>query len=198
MSLKKPDHSEPCEQAEVVYNKPLSGEFEEVLFGSDHGNTLWIRFSDKDGISEWIGKFGCGSSSAAHVMKAIAPDKFLVSAGGFAYLIDATARKLLSEHCEPFVQDAAYDSQKNLLIVAQNYHLRFLESGKEIWVSERIGVDGIRDLSVEGRVLSGLAATDYDGVEKRFRFDLDTRKILGWEKLPSNNPFKKKPWWKFW
>lgn len=30
--------------AEVIFEKPLSGEFEEVLFGSASGNTLWVRF----------------------------------------------------------------------------------------------------------------------------------------------------------
>jgi hypothetical protein len=189
-------HPEPFELPEIVYEKPLSGEFEEVLFGSDHGNTLWVRFSDKYEISEWIGKFGCGGSTASCVTRAIVPDKFFISAGGFAYLIDAMTRKLINQYCEHDIQDAAYDGEKNLLIVADWTHLRWIQVGKEIF-KKRIAADGIRDLRKEGRVLSGLGVVGYGGEEQRFKFDLDEHKILSWEKLPKT-PIKTKHWWKFW
>ena len=187
------NHPEPFELAEIVYEKPLSGEFEEILFGSDRENTLWVRFSDKHGISEWIGKFGCGSSTASRVTKAIPPDKFFVSAGGFAYLIDATTRKLVNQYCEQNIRDAAYDGEKNLLIVADWTYLRWIQAGKEIF-EKRIAVDGIRDLKIEERILSGLAVINYGGEEQRFKFDLDKLKILSWEKLPKNS-LKAKSWW---
>jgi hypothetical protein len=75
-------NQEPCELAEVIYEKPLSGAFEEVLFGSDRGNTLWVKFSDKNGINEWIGKFGVGGWGAGRIIKVTEPDRFLISAGG--------------------------------------------------------------------------------------------------------------------
>lgn len=191
-------YSEPLEAAEIVYEKPLSGEFDEVLFGSDSGNTLWVRFSDKHGIIEWIGKFGCGCYSAASVTKAIVPDKFLVCAGGFAYLVNATTRELVSRYCEPSVQDAVYDSQRNVLVVANYNQLQLIEAGKKAWASERIGVDVMRSLKIEGRILSGLAVVNYEDEESIFKFDLDELKILSWEKPLLKNSSKKKSWWKFW
>src|SRR6516164_2939813 len=117
---------DPCELAEIVHEKPLAGLYEEQLFGSDSGNTLWVKFSDKDGAGEWIGKFGTGGSASARVEKVLEPDKFLVSAGGFGYLVDATNRIILNHHFEPFTTDIAYDSQTNRFIIADYVRLRLV------------------------------------------------------------------------
>src|SRR5690242_8551790 len=132
------DSQTPCELASIIHEKPLSGVYEEKLFGSDSGNTLWVKFSDRDEIVEWIGKFGTGGSASARVDKAIEPDKFLVSAGGFGYLVDATRRELLNHHFEPFTQDIAYDAKTNRFIIADYVRLRLIESGKVVFSSKRI------------------------------------------------------------
>jgi hypothetical protein len=168
---------EPCELAEIVYQKPLAGLYEEKLFGSDSGNTLWVKFSDKDGAGEWIGKFGTGGSASARVEKAIDPDKFLISAGGFGYLLDATNRELVNHHFEPHMQDVAYDSKTNRFIVADYVRLRVIESGKIVRSSKRIALDGIRDLKLEGRLIRGHAVTGFEGEESEFTFDLDTFQV---------------------
>jgi hypothetical protein len=191
------ENEEVCELAEQVFEKPLSGAFEEILFGSDAGNTLWVKFSDKNGINEWIGKFGVGGSGAGRVIKVAEPDRFLVSAGGFAYLVDATNRKLVNQYCDHNTRDIIYDHKRKLLIVADYTELHWIEFENKILFSRKIAVDGIRDLKIEGNVLTGLAILDYGGKEKRFRFDLDTLKILGWEKVSSKTSDNKKSWWKF-
>ena len=128
------NNPEPCELAEQVFEKPLSGAFEEVLFGSDLGNTLWVKFSDKNGINEWIGKFGVGGFGPGRIIKISEPDKFLVSAGGFVYLINATKRELTSQYCDESAQDVAYDNQRKLLIVARWTQLRWVEFGGNILI----------------------------------------------------------------
>jgi len=196
----------PIDSAVIIYEKPPSGAFEEILFGSDHGNTLWVRFSDKDGIVEWIGKFGCGFSTVMRVTKAVEPDRFMVVAGGAAYLVDATRKTLLNQHCEVYVQDIAYDPIRNHL-VAGDVRLRMIENGQEIWRSKRISTDGIYDMKIEGRVLSGMAVADYEGKEEPFAFNLDSREFIygpdlsQWDvPLASQKSAqgKSKPWWKFW
>ena len=196
----------PCELASIVHAKPLSGVYGEKLFGSDAGNTLWVKFSDQDGIYEWIGKFGTGGSASARVDKAIEPDKFLISAGGFGYLVDATKRELLNHHFESFTQDVAFDAKTNRFIVADYVRLRLIENGKVMYSSKRIALDGIRSLKVEGRMVVGLATTGYEGEESGFTFDLDTFTVkcpvdfASWDNPPiqptSNR--RSKPWWKFW
>lgn len=201
MSLESKD---PCEMAEIVHEKPLDGAFEEKLFGSDRGNTLWVKFSDKYGVTEWIGKFGTGSSSSSRVDKVIEPDRFFVSAGGFGYLVDATKRDLLNYHFQEFTQDIAYDAQSSRFVVADCVRLSILDSGKVVWSSKRIALDGIRDLKVEGRVIRGLAVTGFEGEESIFTFNLDTHEVKcpvdysSWDNLLTNAK-KKEPWWqKFW
>jgi hypothetical protein len=197
------NNPEPCELAEVIHKKPLSGEYEEIIFGSDRGNTLWVLFSDKDGCGAWIGKFGTGNYTVSKVTKAFPPDKFLVSAGGFAYLIDATNRKVLNQFCEGFIHEVVYDAQENRFIITDGIRVRFIQSDKQVWASRRIALDGIRNLKIEGRILKGLAVVGFEGEEDEFTLDLDCLEIKcsvdfsSWDNLLPN-PSKKKSWWKFW
>ena len=126
----------PIDFAEIIYEKPSSGAFEEVLFGSDRGNTLWVLFSEKGGGREWIGKFGCGFTTMMRVTKVAVPDHFLVVAGGAAYLVDATERQQLNFYSEPHVQDVAYDAQ-NAHFISGDVCLWIIECGRKIWTSER-------------------------------------------------------------
>ena len=200
----------PCELAEIVYEKPLSGTYDEVPFGASAGNTLWVKFSDREGIDEWVGIFGTGTSRSARVDKAIDPDKFLISAGGFGYLVDATTRQLLNYHAEPCTRDVAYDAATNRFVIADWIRLRLIEDGKVVFSSKRIALDGIRNLRIQGRLLYGLAMTDYEGPdhhehESEFTFNLDTYEVScpvdlsSWDnpvEIPSVKPAK--PWWKIW
>lgn len=205
------DSKAPCETASIVHEKPLSGVYDEKVFGSDSGNTLWVKFSDRDKTIEWIGKFGTGGSASARVDKVVEPDKFLISAGGFGYLVDATTRQLLNHHSEPFTQDIAYDAKTNRFIIADYVRLRVIDSGKVVWSSKRIALDGIRNLKIEGRLLNGLAMTEYVGAnhvesESSFTLDLDTLEVScpvdlsSWDNLAvATKPTRiSKPWWKFW
>jgi hypothetical protein len=184
MNQKNP---EPCELAEIVYEKPLSGEFDEILFGSDRANTLWVKFSDKDGAGEWIGKFGVGGGGPGRVIKFAEPDQFIVSAGSFAYFVDATNRKLVGQYQNDAASEIIYDNERKNFIVAGLTDLQWVEPGGKLLFSRSVSVDGIWNLKIEGNILSGFAYKDYED-ERRFWFDLDKLKILRWEK----------PWWKFW
>ncbi|PTY02053.1 hypothetical protein DB347_25180 [Opitutaceae bacterium EW11] len=199
------------ERAEIVHERPPSGTCDELLFGSDRGNTLWVKFSDRHGIVEWIGKFGCGTSSAMRVTLAAPPDRFIVAAGGYAYLVDATRRILLNEFHDQFAQDVAFEPTRNAFVVADYVRIRLVEAGKVTWMSPRIALDGIRNLKVEGQTIRGLAVTGYEGEEEEFIVDLDSREVRcptdysSWDKpaeavnaTPSSRPAKAKPWWRFW
>jgi len=163
--------------AEIIYEKPYSGEFTEVPFGSDRENTLWVKFSDRDGIEEWIGKFGCGPKQVMRVIPAHPPDTFFINAGGFAYLLDATHRRLLNHYFDPFSDDIVYDPETGHFIAAAT-DIRIIENGEPIWTSRRIALDGISELKINGRILSGLAIVGYDEETEPFALDLDTREFI--------------------
>ena len=200
-----PTPKEICECAEVVFEKPLSGAFDEVLFGSALGNTLWVRFFDEHGITEWIGKFDCGNFGGNKVTKAVAPDKFFVCAGGWIYFVDGTHRVLLEEpQCDRTILDAVYDPILKGVLVAGWSDISLICSREKVW-SVKTGTDGIRNLRLEGSILHGLGEFDYNGSESEFILDLETKKLsIG--KLHTSTPpakiippqIKVKPWWKFW
>lgn len=169
----------PRATAEIVDEKPASGEFTEILFGSDRGNTLWIRFAGEHGLHEWIGKFGCGyASTLMRVTPAGPPDHFMVVAGGFAYLVDATRRQLLDHYTRERTQEVILDCQTRRFIAADT-HLRIIEGGREIWTSPRIALNRIENLRLQGRILTGQSAA-IPGYEKSkpFALDLDTHELL--------------------
>lgn len=178
-----PHSSEPIVHAEIVHEKPADGEFEEVLFGSDHGNTLWVKFSDQHGASEWIGKFCCGPATAMRVEKVEDPDRFLIIAGKFAYVVDATRRTLLNYSDDEFVYDFAYDPATGQLIVA-DLNLRLIEDGQVVWQSEEFSYEYIHDLKVEGRQLTGMAVIGYEDERAPFSFDLDAREFINRPPFP--------------
>lgn len=192
---------DPIGVAEIIQEQPLSGEYEEMLFGSDSGKILWVRFCDKNGVYEWIGKFGCGYSDSMLVKRIAAPDRFMINAGGFAYLIDASNRKLLNYHSEVCTQDIVCDPKTNYLIAA-DIKLRIFENGREIWSSRRISVDGIHDMMIHNRILTGKTIVGYNGEESDFSFDLDRREFISAPDLSAWNidrsEAKENAWWKFW
>lgn len=191
-------NQELCELAEVIYEKPLSGVFDELLFGSDKGNTLWVKFSDKDGINEWIGKFEIRGARSPNVSKYEEPDKFLISECDLVYLVDATNRKLIGHFKNERIRESVFDIKRKRIIGADYTHLHGIDLSGKIMFSKQIAVDWISELKIENNTLTGLACRDYGGEEQRFLFDLDTLKILRWEKIPTTKSNCKKPWWKFW
>jgi len=142
------------------------------------------------------------------VDKVIEPDKFLISAGGFGYLVDATKRELLNHHFEAFSQDVVFDSKTNRFIVADCVRLRLIEAGKVVFSSKRIAIDGIRNLKIHGRLIRGLAVTGYEGEESEFTFDIDKLEVKcpvdfsAWDNITAAKSksavVRRKTWWKFW
>ena len=191
--------SAQCTEAKIVYEKPLSGVFDEVLFGSAVGNTLWVCFSDSLGVEEWIGKFDCGGYSGNKVTKIAEPDKFFVCAGGWFYFINATTRKLIEEPCRgEHVHDAVFDPASGGVLTADWSSISLVKSGVTVW-SVRIAADGIRNLKIEGNVLRGLGEFDYDGSEREFVLDLESKKHkVGARAVSKLSQGTAKPWWKFW
>jgi hypothetical protein len=172
------DHPEPCVAPELVFEKPLSGEFPEVLFGSALGNTLWVRFSDTLQMEEWIGKFDCGNFGGNKVTKIAEPDKFFICAGGWFYFVNATAQKLTEEpYRNEHVHDAVFDPASGGVLTADWSSISLIKSGAIEW-SVRIAADGIRNLKLERNSLRGLGEFDHDGSEREFTLDLETKNTM--------------------
>ena len=70
-----------------------------------------------------------------------------------------------------------------------------------MWCSERLSIDGIKDLKIHENVLFGKTYDLYDTEEwEDFSINLITKEIKGGSFM-KNNPTTKlrnKSWWKFW
>lgn len=103
--------------------------------------------------------------------------------------MNATSRQLLNHHGGEFTRDVVYDPLTNRFITADYTRLHLIESGRIIFSSERIALDGIRDLKIQGRLIRGLAVTDYDKesheeLESAFTFNIDTQAIEFLKRMP--------------
>ncbi len=72
--------------------------------------------------------------------------QIIVSAGSFAYLVDATNRELISEYHNDNALEIIYDDKRKSFIIADYTDLHWVEFGGKVLFSRRISVDGIRDL----------------------------------------------------
>ena len=199
---------EPLEYAEILHEKPLSGEFTEHLFGTDHGNLLWVRLHDANGEKVWIAKFACGSANEMRVTKIAEPDKFLVFAGGYSYVLDATRSVVLNESFDDLAKATLYHPQWNYFITTDGLRINITSYNQTRWSTPRIALDGISNLKLEYRTVHGLAVTGFNGEQEPFTLDLISHKVTcatdysTWDNDAAEarhaHPRHKKPWWQFW
>jgi hypothetical protein len=178
----KPPPPGTYDTADILWSQPPSGEYPELSFGPTSGNTLWVLFSESMGPGAWVGKFGCGPRTVMRLSKGEDPALFFVLSGGFPYLVDAHTQRLREGPALPdgcMVNDMLYDRGFCQWIVA-DYRLIGVTGGSIAWQSERFSTDSIDGLRVDGAILSGYGYRDYDGLRRRFTFDLSDCRFLGW------------------
>ena len=97
------------------------------------------------------------------------------------------------------------------LILQDMTELTIVESNGEHWDTERISWDGIKNLKLEGTLVSGLSFNPLNEKKQWVEFvvDLEKRNVKGGsyrqyefisEETNISNDYKKKkkPWWKLW
>ena len=163
--------------ANIIYEKPVSGTYPEIHFGGTAGNSMWVLFSD-GGLDEWVGIFGhafghCGLMK----IQPLAANRFMIFAGAAIYLVDAGRKALLESYSDDFLSDAVFDEAREQLIVADFIRLRGIRAGSEIWRSKRIALDGIHSLYLTNDQVGGLAEFE-DGRNEPFVFDCVSHEII--------------------
>ena len=161
--------------AKIIHEKPLSGEYAEVLFYENEGNSLWVLFEDDETGSEWLGIFGCGSSTKMSVELASAPGEFFVVAGGFGYVVDALNRRVINSWKDTWICDLAYDAKTRRIVATDGIRLSVIENQKRLWAGPRIAIDGVGGLCFKQGLLHGETsvnfANDYGHVYAPFTLD---------------------------
>ncbi|NID09537.1 hypothetical protein [Fibrivirga algicola] len=172
----------------------------EQPFISPFSEGLVIRFFKSDG-NTWVANFNLGWTDFSEVFDFPATDITVVIAGGSGYVMNRNFTKPIATFEATIT--AALMVTKQEIIAATDTDIVIINAEGQLWKSERISWDGIKDLYMEGEVLHGKS---YDPMEDNdewvgFALNLTTKKVTGGSYSRYYNsdgtPVKQKPWWKF-
>ncbi len=175
-----------------------------------------LRLFKSDGTN-WVANFRPGWTKYYNTFDF--PDKktIVVIAGGQGYVMSPDDEK--PKFTFGLTITDVLQTTDGSLICADNVYIIFLDnSNGQLWVSERISWDGIKDLKISGDTLYGQAYDPTNSIQEwsDFSINLKTKEITGGtyrgflkqnshlevgdngmlrEKLTTT---KKKPWWKIW
>jgi hypothetical protein len=104
----------------------------------------------------------------------------LIIAGGHAYIIDTAEKKVIAEpgfgHYTELVA-----GPDGTVVIANFVKLTVITPEASVWHSRQISFDGIKDLKLEGDILSGLCfdPRTANGSWEPFSFNMKTKEISG-------------------
>jgi len=135
-----------------------------------------VRFYRKDGTS-WVGNFqpGFGHLDLVHQFENL--KEILVVAGGQCYIIDPESSVV--GHVFGASYDKGFGMKDGRLVLQDLTGLTIVERDASYWHSQRIAIDGIRDIALNGSNACGSAylggSSDKDW--KYFCFNIDTKEL---------------------
>jgi hypothetical protein len=156
-----------------------------------------VRFFRDNGTS-WVANFKTGWTNFSQVYEIENQTHLVVIAGGTLYIMNPENEKPLDVYGVGF--EKAIKSEQDQIILQDQTNLTIIEKNGEYWITERLSFDGIKELTVTGNVVSGLAyfPTSDDDLWLDFTLNLENRKITGESFKEIEFIEIKKKWWKFW
>jgi hypothetical protein len=201
------------ERYTILESLPVYGPMYISVTGNDepfYSEGFVVRFYQSDGM-DWVANFKPGWTGLNAVYEFENEVDILVIAGGTCYLINP------AEHKAKATFGVGYESViKTLdgrLILQDLTDLTVFEINGEHWHTERISWDGIKNLKLEGTLVSGLSFDPMNDKEKWVEFivDLENRNVKGgsyrqYDFKPIEQHVgsvykrneEKRPWWKIW
>lgn len=154
-----------------------------------------VRFFKSDG-TDWVANFNPGFTSLREIFELENSPNILVIAYGICYLINPDFPKPIAIFGYDY--DFVFKTNDGRLVLQDNIGLTIVETNGEYWDSERISIDGLKDLSLENNCVTGLASNPMNQMDEwiPFTYNIDTKELIG----GSFYVFEiiKKPWWKVW
>jgi hypothetical protein len=156
-----------------------------------------VRFFKSDGTN-WVGNFKTGWTKYSNVFEIPDTDKIVVIASGQGYLITPDQQKPLKTF--GYAISEIVTTNDKIFVAADITDLEIINSDATIWRSERISWDGIKDLVIKDKIVSGLSFDPMHDSDEwvNFSFNLDTKEIIGGSYKRYDFEEVKKPFWKFW
>jgi len=152
-----------------------------------------VRFNKTDGTN-WVANIQPGFTDFKQIIEFEHTHNLLVIACGKCYLINPNYTKPISVFGIGYSKLFNFGNNRNVL--QDDTGLTIIEPDGSHWNTERISWDGIKVLTVDNNMISGLSFCPTNETEEwdSFTYDLDTRKLKG----GSYNIYDKKKWWKLW
>lgn len=155
-----------------------------------------IRFFKSDG-SSWVANFEQGWSKYSNVLELKESNNLLVVSCGLCFLMNGDSQIPVDVFGINFSE--AIETEKGELVFSSDTDLTIVTPSGSHRRTERISWDGLKDVSYENRVVSGLSFDPMYDSDKwvSFSYRIDDNELVG----GSYNRYEiqqKRPWWKFW
>jgi hypothetical protein len=145
--------------------------------GTEHFKEAFvIRFFPRDG-EPWVGNFKHGGTSFDDVYYFVESGTAVVISHGAGYLVDVD-RAILIDSFGGAASLAVEVREFELLVLVSSTNLIGVNGSGVLWKSKRIAWDGIRNLEIEGRFITG-EAWSFEDVWIPFRLDAATGEHSG-------------------
>lgn len=198
---------------EILNALPTYGPMYVPVTGDDepyYSQGFTVRFY-KDDKSDWVANFKPGWTGLNAVYELDNQQNVLVIAGGTCYIMNPNDSKPIEVFGVGY--ETVIKTLDGRLILQDLTYITVIEPNGEYWNTERISWDGLKDLKLEGNLITGLSFDPMDDKEEwvKFVLDLETRKVTGgsyrqYEFKPVGQNVEsvhrkqglKKPWWKIW
>ena len=180
---------------EILTTTPISGKFEEVHFGENFNQSLWINFNISE-ENHWVGCFsGEYENGINKVLYNENDNSCCVIAGGKCYLLNYKNKNLIYETDEyPIIQSLAQTFNPDYYFLGNFYSVFILNrNGLIKEIEPNIMVDGIYLENQEGSKLIGKVDSAENQYEKplNISIDIDTLEFDPYLEKPKLNFLKK-------
>lgn len=135
-----------------------------------------VRFLKSDGTI-WIANFKPGWSDFSFAKEYPNANRIVIVAKGQGYIINPEIQSPIETFGLGIRQ--IIETKHNQLICASDCYLYLIDENESVWQSERISWDGIKDLSVEQNIITGLAYYPMTDSWLPFTFDIESKLITG-------------------
>jgi len=154
-------------KAELVKERPISGEYEELVFDAS-GDSTCVKFEDSEYI-EYLGIFGIGIGN--NTIVAQNNDRAFIISKGQGYVFDINERKVIHKSEEDNLLEVVSPNYNQYFVAYDSFSL-FVFKDNLVFENKRITSDGIKIISMENAIIKGQVCDFIDWVD--FSLDLST------------------------
>jgi hypothetical protein len=183
---------------EILESLPTYGPMYIPVTGDDepyYSQGFAVRFY-RDDKSDWAANFKPGWTGLNGIYELDNPQKLLVIAGGTCYVMNPNDTKPFSVFGVGY--ENVIKTNDGRLVLHDLTDITVIESNGDHWDSDRISWDGLKDLRLEGNLVTGLSYDPMNDADEwiEFNYNIDTKEMTGG--IIKRYDKKGKTWWQIW